>query len=105
MPTNKPNFARLFFCLPIQGACFSDQFFKHSEDHCNTSNKVKYFSEVFNLNVKWGELLQNILVAVTIFTVNNNNILSGFLPVDKEGESVEIELYNRFKFLLHIQGT
>lgn len=105
MPTNKPNFARLFLCLPIQGACFSDQFIKYSEDNCNTSNKVKYFSEVFNLNVKWGELLQNILVVVTIFTVNNNNILSGFLPVDKEGESVEIELYNRFKFLLHIQGT
>lgn len=30
------------------------------------------------------ELLKNTLIVVTIFTINNNNILSGFLPVDKE---------------------
>lgn len=35
-------------------------------------------------NMKRRELLKNTLIVVTIFTINNNNILSGFLPVDKE---------------------
>lgn len=84
MPANKPNFARLFLSLPIQGTFFSEQFFKHSEDHCNTSKKSSVSQKCLIFNMKRRELLKNTLIVVTIFTINNNNILSGFLPVDKE---------------------
>lgn len=67
MPANKPNFALLFLSLPIQGTFFSEQFFKHSEDHCNTSKKVKCFSEVFNFQYDKAGIAQK-------YTDRSNNI-------------------------------
>lgn len=60
MPANKPNFARLFLSLPIQGTFFSEQI-------VILQKKVKCFSEVFNFQYEKAGIAQK-------YTDRSNNI-------------------------------